>query len=68
MTGPTFRLSFDCPCCRKQWGADARVRRDDACPRCGTVSQPTRARMVEPWPFPTNRAPQRPYPQQETPK
>lgn len=68
MAGPTFRLSFDCPHCRKQWGTDANVRRDDECPRCGTVSLPTRARMVEPWPFPTDRGPQRPYPPQETHK
>ena len=48
MTGPLFRLSFDCPACGKQWGEDARVRRDAACPRCGVVSLYTRARAVDP--------------------
>ena len=62
MTGPLFHLSFDCPDCAKQWGEDSKVRRDAACPRCGTVSRYTRARVVEPWPWPTDRAPQRPYP------
>jgi len=61
MNPPTFRLSFDCPDCLTQWAEDARVRRDAACPRCGTVSKPTRTRALEPWPFPTNRAPMRPY-------
>lgn len=63
MTGPLFHLSFDCPHCLKQWGEDAKVRRDAPCPRCGTVSLPTRARALEPWPHPTSRAPQRPYAQ-----
>lgn len=62
MTPPEFCLSFDCPHCRKQWTTTARVVRDDECPRCGTVSKPTRTRQLEPWPWPTNRAPQRPYP------
>ena len=61
MPGPLFRLSFDCPDCGKQWGEDAKVRRDADCPACGSVSKPTRIRAIEPWPFPTNRAPQRPY-------
>jgi DNA-directed RNA polymerase subunit RPC12/RpoP len=62
MTPPLFHLSFDCPACGKQWGEDARVRRDAACPRCGVVSLYTRARAVDPWPWPTDRGPQRPYP------
>ncbi len=62
---PEFALSYDCPDCRKQWQITARVRRDDACPRCGTVSLYTRARVVPEWTWPTNRAPQRPYPPQE---
>lgn len=61
MTGPTFHLSFDCPDCRKQWSEDASVRRDAECPRCGTVSRFTRARVIEAWPFPTKRAPQVPF-------
>lgn len=59
---PEFRLSFDCPDCRHQWGEDAHVRRDAACPRCGIVSLPTRTRQIESWPHPTPRAPQRPFP------
>jgi hypothetical protein len=46
---PEFALSFDCPHCRKQWVIDARVRRDDDCPRCGVVSKPTRVRVIEDW-------------------
>lgn len=61
MTGPEFSLSFDCPACRKQWNETAKLRRDSDCPRCGVVSKPTRARQLEPWPWPTQRAPQRPY-------
>jgi DNA-directed RNA polymerase subunit RPC12/RpoP len=58
---PEYRLSFDCPHCRKQFSLTARVRRDADCPRCGVVSLPTRVRALDPWPWPTNRAPQRPY-------
>lgn len=64
MSGPLFRLSYDCPDCAEQWAIDAKTRRDDACPCCGAVSLPTRARMLEAWPWPTNRAPQTPYPPQ----
>lgn len=61
MARPEFALSFDCPCCAKQWTITAHVRRDDACPRCGVVSKPTRTRQLDDWPWPTLRAPQRPY-------
>lgn len=64
MTGPEFALSYDCPCCGKEWTITARVRRDDACPRCGAVSLYTRARQIPAWPWPTSRAPQVPYPRQ----
>lgn len=62
MSGPEFALSFDCPHCLKQWTTTASVRRDDDCPRCGVVSAPTRTRQISDWPWPTDRAPQRPYP------
>ena len=43
LDSPAFYLSFDCPDCGKQWGENARVRRDACCPRCGVVSRYTRA-------------------------
>ena len=67
MAGPEFALSYDCPHCKKQWTETANVRRDSDCPRCGTVSGYTRARVVEPWPWPTSRAPQVPYRSELTP-
>lgn len=51
-----FSLSFDCPDCARQWSIVARVRRDDACPRCGSVSLPTRTRVIDEALFPRKLA------------
>ncbi|WP_273522350.1 hypothetical protein [Rhodosalinus sediminis] len=39
---PEVHLSYRCPDCRMRWSITARLRRDDACPRCGAVSLPIR--------------------------
>ena len=59
---PDVHLSFDCPHCRKLWSITARVRRDDECPRCGTVSLPVKARVLESW-SDLSKAAWRPIPQ-----
>jgi uncharacterized protein (DUF983 family) len=33
-------LSFKCPSCNHAWSVDAKVNRDDDCPKCGDVSKP----------------------------